>query len=375
LSTDAVEVVVYGANGGAGQRACEALRASGVAFAVAGRDAAAIARLAGELGVPGRACAAAALAPAITELRARVVLCAAGPLARVAVDVLDAAVAAGAAYVDVGGEQAVLRELHEAHESAARRAGIVAVPGCGLDCAVGDLGAAWAASVLTGAPLEGPIVRAAPAARIAEDAPLDELAVTYVYDDLALSAAQQRAAFQRVGARPLGWRRDRWEPMPGAGRRVNAGPAFGGERAAVPAAAGDALAIPRHVAAHVVSAFVSPTRRAGGALGLLSRALPLLPRAATELLSPTHTPDAEVARARFAIIIQARRGFDEARLVVRGADPRGTSAAIAAWVARALARRDGAGPLGMRSPAELLRPDLALRALADACGLTIELGF
>lgn len=373
--TDEIEVVVYGATGGAGRRACAALRASGVAFAVAGRDVAAIAQLAAELGVPGRVARVddrAALAAAIG--RARVVLCAAGPLADVATPLLGAALAAGAAYVDVGGEQAVLRALHEGEESAVRRAGIVAMPGCGLDCALGDLGAAWAASVVAGETLTGPLVRTQPAPRVAEEDPIDEIDITYVYDELALSAAQQRAAFGRVGMRPLGWYRDRWEPMPSAGRRVNAGAAAGGERVGVPAAAGDVLAIPRHVAVTVVNTYVSPTRRAGGALGLLSRALPLVPRAAAELLAPTATPDDEIARARFALVVQARRGFDEAQLVVRGRDPRGTSALIAAWVARVLARR-GPGPIGIRAPSELVRPDLALRALADVCDLELELGF
>ncbi len=374
---DEIEVVVYGATGGVGRRACAALRASGVAFAVAGRDAAAIARLAAELGVAGhvaRVDEPARLAAAIGH--ARVVLCAAGPLADVAAPLLEAALAARAAYLDVGGEQAVLRALHEGHESAARRAGVVALPGCGLDCAIGDLAAAWAASVVASADdaSTGPLVRAQPAPRIADDAPLDEVAITYAYDDLALSATQQRTAFARVGARPLGWCRDRWEPMTGAGRRVNAGVASGGERAAVPAASGDALAIPRHVAAQLVHAFVSPTRRAGTTLGLLARALPLVPRAAADLLAPSATPDAELARTRFAIVAQARRGFDDAQIVVRGRDPRTTTATIAAWIARAIARR-GPGPLGMRAVGELFRPDLALRALCEACELELELSF
>ena len=60
--------------------------------------------------------------------------------------------------------------------------------------------------------------------------------------------------------------------------------------------------------------------------------------------------------------------------VFAGEDMYNTSAGIAAWVARALASRS-AGPIGMRSPSELFRPELALREVAAAAGLTIEPSF
>src|SRR5690606_16527264 len=115
---------------------------------------------------------------------ARVVIDAAGPLRETAAPVLEAALAANAHYVDVGGEQAVLQELHERHESAVRRAGTIALPGAGLDCMIGDLAIAWAAARLGGEVEvdnhDADPVRSAPAPRLAEDDPLDEAIVTYV---------------------------------------------------------------------------------------------------------------------------------------------------------------------------------------------------
>ncbi|HEU0037444.1 MAG TPA: hypothetical protein VFQ53_42830 [Kofleriaceae bacterium] len=351
------EIVVFGAAGVVGRRACELAGARGVTRAIAdAHDAAALARV---------------------FAGARVVVNATGPLRETAAPVLVAALTAGAHYVDVGGEQAVMQALYERHESTARRAGLVALPGAGLDCMIGDLAAGWAAAHLCNVTDPGPTLRTAPAPRLAEDRPLDEVRISYVFDELALSAGAQRALFGNVGTRPLIWRRDRWEPgVAAAAHRVNAGPAFGGERDAIAHPGGDALAIPRHVAANLVASYVSTTRRPalGALLRLGATALSFVPRAAAELLAPYAPSDAELARTRFAIVAQVRRGFSAAQVVVRGADVCRTTAAIVAWTARQLAAR-GAGPVGMRAPGELFRCEPALRELARAADLTIEPSF
>jgi hypothetical protein len=170
------------------------------------------------------------------------------------------------------------------------------------------------------------------------------------------------------------WRRDRWEPgRTGDKRRVNAGSAMGGERDAIAHPAGDVITIPRHLAANLVTSYVSTTRdpASGMLLRLLSTAASMLPKAAQGVLAPYAPPEEDLARARFSIIAQVRRGFSAAQLTVRGADPYRTTAVIAAWCARALATR-GPGPVGMRAPAELFRAEPALRELAAAAELTIE---
>src|SRR5690606_24075573 len=158
--------------------------------------------------------------------------------------------------------------------------------------------------------------------------------VSYVFDDLAMSEGSQRALFGGLSQRPLVWRRDRWEAgRAGERRRVNAGPQHGGERDVRAHGGGDVITVPRHVAANLVATYVSPARRPGAqaALRLLARALPLVPRAASELLAPYAAPDADHARTTFAVIAQVRRGFSAAQLVVRGHDPYRTTAVIAAW--------------------------------------------
>jgi hypothetical protein len=372
-------IAVFGATGEVGRRVVAELVRASAAVSIAGRRADALDELAHA--VPGVRAHAADAADAAALARAfagaRVVVNAAGPLRETAAPVLAAALAAGAHYLDVGGEQAVLHTGYERRDAAVRRSGLVALPGAGLDCALGDLAAAWAASHLVGASDAGATVRDEPARRLAEDRPLDDIAVHYVFDDLALSAGSQRSLFGAIGTRAMVWRRDRWEPgRAGDHRMVNAGPDLGGERDAVGYAGGDPITIPRHVAAQRIASYVSTTRRPGAAaaLRLLSRALPLVPRRASELLVPYTSADEDYGGTRFAVIAQVRRGFAAAQIAVRGHDLYRTTAAIAAWFACRLAERR-AGPTGMRAPAELVRAEAALRAIASTSDLTIEPSF
>ncbi len=378
--TDAA-IVVFGATGVVGRRICAELSRAAVPFEVAGRSREALEGLGASHVHLADAVRPESLAAAFSG--ARVVINAAGPLRTTAEPVLAAAVTAGAHYVDVGGEQAALHELHERHESSVRRAGLVAAPGAGLDCMLGDLASHWAAAALCADPRERSVdhdaaaVRPAPIDRLAEDRPLEDVCVSYLFDDFALSAGSQRALFLAIGERPLVWRRDRWEPgRPGERRRVNAGPELGGERDAIAYAGGEPITVPRHLAATHVASYVSTTRRPGAsrALGLLARALPHVPRAAHELLAPYPAEPSEYERTRFAVVAEVRRGFSMARVVIRGRDLYRATAVCTTWTARALASRS-VGPTGMRAASELFAPAPTLRELATLADLAVEPSF
>ncbi|MFN0252914.1 MAG: saccharopine dehydrogenase NADP-binding domain-containing protein [Kofleriaceae bacterium] len=381
MTTNLVEaaIVVFGASGLVGRRVCAQLAKRGVAFEIAGRSDAKLAAIAHDLPVAhthlADATDPASLARAFAG--ARVIVNAAAPLAHTAAPVLEAALTAGAHYVDIGGEQAALHALYERHESTARHAGLVALPGAGVDSVIADLAATWAAQHVLGVADDGAPVRDEPARTLGEDMPLDEVITSYVFDDLVLSAGSQRALFAASAQRPLVWRRDRWETgRAGERRHVNAGSELGGERDAVRYAGGDVLSIPRHLAVEYVASYVSTTRSAGAtrALGLLARALPFVPKAASELLAPYTDPDADYDRTRLAVVAQVRRGFSAAQVVVRGRDLYETCAAVVAWCAQALATR-ASGPSGMRTPAELFRSPSALREIAACAQLSIEPSF
>jgi len=351
------EVVVYGATGVVGRRVCRAL--AGTSFTTAGRDTAPVDD-------------PAALARAFHG--AEVVINAA---ADVTEPIVVAALAAGAHVVDTGGSQDITHAIYERHESTARHAGRVCVLGAGLDCAIGDLAASWAALHVCGASDPGEMIRDRPMPRLAADRPLDDVAISYIYDDLVLSPSSQRALFSRLHARPFAWKRDRWETVAAGAerRRVNAGREMG-ERDVVSFPGGDVISVPRHLASRSVQTFVSTTRSTTATTGLrlLARAMRFVPKRAADLLAPYAFADDDYARTRFAVVVQVRRGFAAAQVVVSGSDIYATTAVIAAWIARALVTRTG-GPLGMRAPSELFRGEPALREIAANASLTIEPGF
>jgi hypothetical protein len=193
-----------------------------------------------------------------------------------------------------------------------------------------------------------------------------------------LSPGSQKAVFGNLHTRGLVWRRDRWETLPPAAERkhVNAGPEMGGVRDAASFPGGDVITVPRHIHAQHVQTYVSTTRSAiaATALRLFARALPLVPRRATELLAPYQPTDDEYTKTKFAVIAQAHRGFSAAQVVMRGHDQYRASAGIAAWIARELAQR-AAGPIGMRAPSELFRAEAAIHAVASLIDLRVEPSF
>lgn len=374
-------IVVYGATGLVGGRVAAALDAFDVPFVVAGRRKNLLDKVATLVGATdvrvAEASDASALAHAFTG--AKVVVNCANPLAELGEPVLLAALGAGAHYIDLGGDQAFIHAVYERHDSTARRAGKLVVPGCAVNCALGDWGAAWAAAhVCDVAERSTDVVRTSPAPRLGDDEPLDEIAVSYIYDDLVLSPGSQKAVFGNLHTRGLVWKRDRWETQAPAAERkhVNAGPEMGGVRDAASFPGGDVITVPRHINARSVQTYLSTTRNAvaSTALRLFARALPLVPKKVTDALAPYQPTDDEYARTQFAVIAQARRGFSAGQIVMRGQDQYRASAGIAAWIARELADRTS-GPIGIRAPSELFRAEAAIRAVASLIDLRVEPSF
>ena len=365
-------IVVYGATGETGARVCRALVERGAAFAIAGRSAARLEALAGELGdVPVRVAAADdrdALAAAFAG--AAVVASCAGPFGRIGEPVVAAAIAAGAHYLDAAGEQGFLRDVYERHGGAARRRGVAAVSGVAFEIAIGDWACAWAAEMIAGPATGG---------RIGEDDPLDEVTVSYAVDDPATSPATRRSYADMLAAPSWVWAGDRWDPSPiGAEQRiVNFGPALGGERPALSFPSGEVITVPRHVAADRVQTYLSLTR---------SRWIGTIARAATRLaptlyqagagrlidraLAATSTAS-DPADTRFALIARARRRFAVAQVSVLGSDPYALTATLIADAACDLAT-SAPRVTGAVTPAELWPAEASLRQVAEEAGMTID---
>ncbi|HTJ41969.1 MAG TPA: saccharopine dehydrogenase NADP-binding domain-containing protein [Kofleriaceae bacterium] len=374
-------IVVYGASGTLGRLVARELADRGARVIACGRDAARVRAVADELAIGARVAAAddpAALASAFAG--ARVVVSCAGPFGEIGTGVIAAAIDARAAYVDACGEQGFLRDCYERYESRARKAQVACVGGMGVAPALGDLAAALAAEAVASSFTEGSMMRGALPARLAEDDPLDEIAVSWILEGVAAAPGAQRSGVAMFAERGAVWRGDRWDPQAaGASRRdVNPGPSFGGTRTAISAPGGEVITIPRHVAAQRVETFASFARAAWAmrAAQVAARAAPLFGLAARlARANPAPPPtERERSRARFAVVAQATRRFSSEEVIVRGVDLYATAAAIVAWGAVALAARE-AGPIGVLAPSELFAPGPALEALAAAADLEIETSF
>ncbi|MDP4021022.1 saccharopine dehydrogenase NADP-binding domain-containing protein [Methylobacterium sp. NEAU 140] len=145
------EILIYGANGYTGALAAEHALTLGLRPVLAGRDPERLRPLGERLGLPWRAFpldAPARLREGLSGIAA--VLHAAGPFSATSRPMADACLAAGAHYVDITGEIAVLEAL-AARDAEARSAGVALLPAAGFDVVPSDCLAAHVAGRLPGA--------------------------------------------------------------------------------------------------------------------------------------------------------------------------------------------------------------------------------
>ena len=148
-----LSVVVFGASGVTGRRVAAYLaeRAGevGARWAVAGRDAAKLERVLGEIGVAAPEAIAADVGDpaslAAMAARARVVLDLVGPYTLYGTPVIEACVENGAHYVDLTGEIPFVRRTIDAVHERAVAAGVKIVQVCGFEALPPDLSVLLAA--------------------------------------------------------------------------------------------------------------------------------------------------------------------------------------------------------------------------------------
>jgi short subunit dehydrogenase-like uncharacterized protein len=382
-------IAVYGASGTTGALVAGELARRGHPLRLIGRDRARLVAVAEHLVGERRPAPDVVVAPAHdpAALRASFAGCAivvacAGPFTRMGAPIVGAALAAGAHYLDVCAEQAFLRACFEEHESEARHRRLVVVNGLGWQSALGDWAARWVAAALTGVTDDDAAIARAPVARLADDRPLDEVVIAYGVDGLVPTPGSQRSLTASLTGPGVVWTAGRWDPArPGARRRaVNFGPALG-SRTALSFPSGEIISVPRHVAARRVETFVAVggprwlTAGLGLAAPLLGLARGPLPALLDGLTDPQRIPDpVRRSAARFAVVAQARRGFEQTQVTITGHDVYTVSAYLAASAAARLAAR-GDGPCGVLAPSEVFPAAASLDAL-DAYGeLTVTTSF
>lgn len=352
------EVVLFGATGHTGSLCAHALGRRGASFAVAGRSAGRLERIAEASGAAAVRVAD-ARDPGAVQRAARgagaIVACV-GPFVLLGDAAVEAALRTGAHYVDSSGEASHVARLVARRDADARDAGIVMAPAMGFDEVPADVAATLATSGMEAA----------------------ELDLTYALPSQATPGTVRSSI--GVLADPGTWL-VRGEQVPVVtGDRVRWCP--------LPPPLGPRPSLSGHLAERHLAPLHLPvtTVRTHLTVGTLRRhalraGLPALRRAASSargrraaealLMRAVDRPTpGRARRARWTVVAEARASAARRNVVLSGVDVYGLTAELLALAAVELVRGNGAHP-GVVAPVEAVGLD-PLRAELSRQGVVVD---
>ena len=254
---------------------------------------------------------------------ASVVASLAGPFLELGLAPVEAAVAAGAHYLDTTGEQAFVRLVHERIDSET-----VVLSAFGFDYVPGDFAARLAAEQVEG--------------------PLDELVVAYSVKGVGTSRGTRRTIGEVMGQGQVAWEDGRLvDSRFGATTRKVRFPF--GERTVVEWSGTEPLTVPRHTDVRNVRSYVRAPAVAAKAGGLGRLAAPFVRLGSR--VGPSGPSEASRRKSRFAVVAEARGPGGEGRAVLTGSDVYGLTARLIVCGAQALRAGEARGT-GVLAPAE-----------------------
>lgn len=254
---------------------------------------------------------------------ASVVASLAGPFLGIGLAPVQAAVGAGAHYLDTTGEQAFVRLIHDRIES-----GTVVLPAFGFDYVPGDLAARLAAEQV--------------------DGPLDEVVVGYSVKGVGTSRGTRRTIGEVMSQEQVAWDEGRLVPSRfGATTRKVRFPF--GERTVVEWSGTEPLTVPRHTDVRNVRSYIRAPAVAAKAGGLGRLAAPFVRLGSR--LGRSGPSEASRRKSHFAVVAEARGPGGEGRAVLTGSDVYGLTALLIVRGAQALMAGEARGT-GVLAPAE-----------------------
>lgn len=335
-------IAVYGATGYTGRLVVAELARHGLHAVLVGRSLERVRHVRDTHGLPSFETREAALdspdglTAAFAD--AGVVINCAGPFTETGMPVIDAAIAAGAHYLDPTGEQPYLKRVFDEADGRARSRGVTVIPACANDGLLGDLAASLAA----------PLV-----------APVADVLVVYRLIGFGLTRGSLISTLEALQGNDFVYADGEWRP---AGLRTRH-PAFTfpGERRSAPMQrfpASEVVTVPHHVKADSVRAAINASALAPGPF---ARLVPSLSPATALLLRtplrralrrvvnrlPEGPTEERRRKARFMFVAEATgRDGRLARGVVEGTDVYGGTARILVEAAqRLIAQPPDAGVL------------------------------
>lgn len=312
-------LAVLGATGYTGGLIVEEARRAGVPLRLVGRRRERLEELArpGEEIAVADAQDGAALREALSGVSA--VVSAAGPFLEIGYAPVEAAIAVGAHYLDITGEQGFIRAVYEQFGAPATDAGVVLLSAFGMDYVPGDFAARLAAGGLEG--------------------PLDELSVGYFLEGAPSRGSMKTAML--IGGRPHVVRVENRLVESGMGATSMTFTFPVGDRECLEWGGAEPITAPRHTLVHTVrSYFRIPDGMSPDAIAQLAAAD-----------APAGPSADERAKSRHAVTAVARRGRESQTVTLMGSDPYGLTALLIVRGYEAL--RDGeARGSGALAPAE-----------------------
>ncbi len=396
-------IAIYGATGTSGRQIAIELAKRGSRLILGGRDRHRLGKLANDIEKRGSQqpiCRVAELTN-LSALRslldgARVVINCAGPFDQLGTKLMATAIEGGTHYIDIGSEQSHLRSSYEQLEAAAHHRGIVCVNGLAYEVALGDWAAAFAARLLSeriAVPL-GATTDHNNALTAADSSdkglPIDELFIAYAIRRVNRARRGQASSTWGLVGPTMIWNQDRWETRgPASSKHIYAfGQPFG-DQEAVLFPGGEVITVPRHLNVKRVETFLrlegpnpfawETTTRLAPLLSpllapLLTAGLGRFIRAQLEAAGPrwsnsqnsnSQNSDTDIAdeQNEFVIIAQARSGFEQSQVLIRGRNPLSLTGEICSAGALALVNRPP-GHGGVLAPSQVFDPRARLYSLA-----------
>jgi len=254
---------------------------------------------------------------------AAVVASCAGPFLELGLAPVEAAVGAGAHYLDTSGEQAFARLIHDRIE-----ADTVVLPAFGFDYVPGDLAARLAAEQVEG--------------------PLDEVVVAYSVKGVGTSRGTRRTVGHVMRHGQVALEDGRLvDSRFGATTRKVRFPF--GERTVVEWSGTEPLTVPRHTDVRNVRSYIRAPAVVAKAGGLGRLAAPLVRLASR--VGPSGPSEASRRKSCFVVVAEARGSGGEGRAVLTGSDVYGLTALLIVRGAQALMAGEARGT-GVLAPAE-----------------------
>ncbi len=322
MATKDEKIVLYGATGNTGELVARELVRRGILPVLGGRSEEKLSALAEELGLEYRA-AAVDDGPGLNELisGAAVVISCAGPFVDVGRPVAEAAIRHGAHYVDTTGEQAYMRVLSEELSGEAKEKGVVLLPACAFEFALGDL-----------------------AAEIGWVQGASRIAVAYVVDDFTMSQGTKKSLVRSFGEKGLTFVDGELQEKR-VGYRLFDVPLPGGEkRKAAWVPGGEALTVPPRGGVSRVETCIAAGDGAAFLVGTLSGVLPSVLRMmqplADKVVERGEGPPREVAEEEVFYVVAFDPKDGKAYATIRGLDIYGVTARVVSESVEYLCREE-----------------------------------